>query len=161
MNIKTFNFPSFEEWKVGQDFRQSIGEYKCCIHGYAYMAQFTNERIYEASIKYYDYDGLEVLFESSMSCFPDEYDHLSKWYEKVTVELNSKWKEYILKTYFDEAKDKLILEHIKKLYCEYRYFCNECPKMYDFSCSGANASKCQIKKDKILAEIKKLKSQLK
>lgn len=102
MDIKTFNFPTLEEWSDKQHFRQSIGEYECRIYGYDdYRFQFTNEHIYEASIKYYDYDGPKVIFESKMSCLPDDYYHLKKWYEKVTVKINDIWKEYILKTYFD------------------------------------------------------------
>jgi hypothetical protein len=35
----------------------------------------------------------------------------------------------------------------------YLQFCDNCPKAYDFTCSGANIKECQKEKDKIVKEI--------
>ena len=91
-----------------QDFRQCIGEYECHIYGHSCFSQFTNERIYEATIKYYDYDGSKLIFESRISCFPDDCYHLHIWYENVKSKINEKWKEYIFKKYFDEIDDSVL-----------------------------------------------------
>ena len=58
------------------------------------------------------------------------------------------------------AKNSLTVtqEQIQKLYDDYMHYCEECPKAYDFTCSGADARKCEKEKKKLLEKIKKLKS---
>lgn len=48
--------------------------------------------------------------------------------------------------------------HKKQAYTEdilYQFFhwCDDCSKAYDFTCSGADASLCETKKNKLLAKI--------
>ena len=101
MKIKTFDLPSFDEWVDKHSFRQNIAEYECNIHGHYYVPKFTNELIFEASIKYYAFDGPRVIFESRMSCFQDDYYHLSRWYKDVTSKINKEWIEYITDKYLE------------------------------------------------------------
>ena len=48
-------------------------------------------------------------------------------------------------------------EQIQNLYYDYMHYCDECPKAHDFTCSGADAEKCEKEKEKLLEKIKKLK----
>ena len=38
---------------------------------------------------------------------------------------------------------------------QYIHFCDNCPKAYDFTCSGADSKKCEEVKAKLLEKIKK------
>ena len=38
-------------------------------------------------------------------------------------------------------------KHIQNLYYDYMHYCEECPKAYDFTCSGADARKCEKEKE--------------
>lgn len=44
---------------------------------------------------------------------------------------------------------------VNALIYQYMHFCDECNKAYDFTCSGANAKKCEVAKNKLLLEIKR------
>lgn len=100
MIFKTFTFPSFEEWNKKQEYYKKIGDYTCSIKVFScgcdkstYIATFANSdnptNIYVAKI-----------FCSSISCNMSDSETLKAWYEKVTVQINDKWKDFILDTYF-------------------------------------------------------------
>ena len=44
-------------------------------------------------------------------------------------------------------------DEVKELQRQYDQFCNDCPKAYDFTCSGANVKICEEKKNEILKKI--------
>ena len=45
---------------------------------------------------------------------------------------------------------------IQEIIFDYYHFCQECPKAYDFTCSGFDSNKCQEEKKKLLTKLKKL-----
>ena len=98
MDIKTFNFPSFEEWLKDQNWDQDIGAYKCFFKTTHYS--YTTEVLYEAYIIEYYWSENIVVFKSTMSCSPNDYYQLNKWYTCVIAKINEKWKKHIFKTYF-------------------------------------------------------------
>lgn len=54
-----------------------------------------------------------------------------------------------------------LTDEVKELQRQYEQFCNDCPKAYDFICSGANAKACEEKKNEILRKILERKENLK
>lgn len=47
----------------------------------------------------------------------------------------------------------------KELYGQYTQFCMECPKAYDFTCSGADSKRCEEKKAEILNKCRNKQNQ--
>lgn len=45
------------------------------------------------------------------------------------------------------------MSEIKDLLNKYVHFCDDCPKAYDFTCSGSDAEKCGKEKQEILDKI--------
>lgn len=39
-----------------------------------------------------------------------------------------------------------------KIYKQYIHFCDECPKVYDFTCSGADSKRCEKEKASLIDE---------
>ncbi len=99
MNIKTFSFPPFEEWLKNQTVEQEIGAYVCFfkLNHYSY----STEILYQAYIVQYCWNKRIVIFKSTISCSPNDYYQLKKWYNYVIAQINTKWTEYILKTYLN------------------------------------------------------------
>lgn len=99
MIIKTFTFPSFEEWYKTQKYYQRIGDYICAIDIYVYgnaknkytaiLANSCAKNIHLDSIFYYE-----------IACNTADHESLKKWYEKATTYINNTWKDFIFKTYF-------------------------------------------------------------
>ena len=52
-----------------------------------------------------------------------------------------------------------LTDEVKELQRQYEQFCNDCPKAYDFTCSGANAKVCEEKKNEILKKILKIQKE--
>ncbi len=100
MTLKTFTFPSFEEWNKEQEYYEKIGAYTCAIE----VSEWAHdESKYVAAFAASDDPIITFLkkdFYSSIECDPHDYQTLKNWYEKVTVEINDKWKYFILDTYF-------------------------------------------------------------
>ena len=46
-----------------------------------------------------------------------------------------------------------------ELFRQYMQFCSECPKAHDFTCSGANAAACEVKKQSLLQKIKNISAE--
>lgn len=44
-------------------------------------------------------------------------------------------------------------DEAKELYRRYKQWCDECPKAYDFTCSGASAERCRQEKRKLLLQM--------
>ena len=51
--------------------------------------------------------------------------------------------------YIEKGKEIQNMQAAEK-YRLYMQWCNECPKAYDFTCSGADAKKCEQEKQKLL-----------
>lgn len=60
----------------------------------------------------------------------------------------------MLKNYCD--KPRTLDETIRDAIYDYMHFCDECPKAYYFTCSGADAKKCEKEKNKLFDLIKEL-----
>ena len=44
-------------------------------------------------------------------------------------------------------------EEKENLIRKYMQWCQDCPKAYDFTCSGASAKKCEEEKEKLLKDV--------
>lgn len=104
IKVKTFNFPSFEEWRNNEyKYSTSIGVFKCVIkpvclgngettYAIAVAADPLPTNIYVDKIIYH---AFEVKREQT--------DILKVWYENIIKRVNQEWSDYI-KTYIEEDK---------------------------------------------------------
>lgn len=104
MTIKTFEFPSFEEWNKTRKYSQKIGDYTCAIETVAGWCNVNTKNDYEAVIANSDNPTnihVKKIFNKCINdCDESDEKTLKEWYEAVIVELNDKWKAFILDTYF-------------------------------------------------------------
>lgn len=49
---------------------------------------------------------------------------------------------------------------LQELLRQYKHFCDDCPKAYDFTCGGADAKKCDAIKQALLNRIKDIQDEL-
>lgn len=103
MTIKTFAFPSFEGWvKKGSVVRVELGAYCCEIRAYSWG---NNSTIYKLAASYVDRNPLNIyspqIFSRRFEDFGDN-EKLKKWYDEVTLEFNSFWKNLVISTYIEE-----------------------------------------------------------
>ncbi len=47
---------------------------------------------------------------------------------------------------------------LQELLRQYKHFCDDCPKAYDFTCSGADAKKCDAIKQALIYRINEIQN---
>ena len=102
MTVKTFNFLPFKKWNKKQNYCQTIGDYTCAIKAVSWGCNGNSKNTYAAVIANSSNPTniyIPKIFEGYISCEAQDEETLNRWYEEITLELNEKWKEYILKTY--------------------------------------------------------------
>lgn len=102
MIVKTFTFPSFEEWNKTQNYSQTIGDYTCAIKTVAWGCNGNIKNNYQAVIANSDNPTniyVDKIFTEHISCDVSDKKTLKEWYEAIIVTLNDKWKAFILETY--------------------------------------------------------------
>lgn len=107
MNIKTFSFPSFNEWNKTRQYSQKIGDYTSTIKTIAWGCNGNTKNDYEAAIANSDNPTniyVSALFADFISCDVSDTTKLKKWYESVVIKLNDSWKTFILETYLNTEK---------------------------------------------------------
>jgi len=107
INIKNWDFPSFEDWdKDDREYRATIGSYNCHIRMFSWST-IKDEITYKAAISISD-NPLNVHSETIVRYFvgvsSTETDKLKQWYEDICKEMNLKWEEYILEEYIDQGE---------------------------------------------------------
>lgn len=103
MKIKSFNFPSFEEWvQKGNSIHLEIGAYYCEIFP-SYKCRYSTKYTFEVS--YIAKTSLNkfavAIFSRNIIEANENSDNLKTWYENSISEFNSFWKKHIKETYFD------------------------------------------------------------
>lgn len=109
MRIKTFEFPSFEEWNKTQEYSQKIGDYTCAVEAVVSGCDGDTENFYQAAIANYDYPTnilVKKIFAKGISCDRSDEKAIKEWYEVATAELNDAWKAFVLKKYLCMEKEE-------------------------------------------------------
>lgn len=105
MEIKKFNFLSFEEWKGRKkEFRQRIGAYTCAIGPFSVGCNGNTKNEYLAIIASGESPmniHAKRLFFERLECDSKDEQKLKKWYEDMILKINQKWEDFILETYLD------------------------------------------------------------
>ena len=115
MKIKTFSFPTFEEWRIqcrnkevpfseSYTYLQRIGAYRAIIQTTAWGTGKQSDSVLYTAVLEHDNEGKWWIYRETHYSEPLQYEELKNWYESVTEKINEAWKEYILKTYFDETE---------------------------------------------------------
>lgn len=97
MTIKTFDFPSFEEWNKTQEYKQKIGDYACSISIETFGPKGDPRNNFQVAIANADYPTNKMFSEMNYNILDETT--LKEWYEEVIVKLNDEWKKFVLETY--------------------------------------------------------------
>lgn len=101
LEIKTFDFPSFEDWfKTRKNFKLTIGQYTVKFEKFWPTSTTYLAFCYNISFNHYRFE------------FDDEKDinniekiaNFKKWYEDTCVKLNEDFVNHIYQTYMKEDK---------------------------------------------------------
>ena len=102
MKIKTFVFPTFEEWeKRKNEVRLELGAYCCEVSAFSW----SNDGVtYMLAASLADRNPLNIYTSKIFRrCFEYKGDHekLKDWYESSVLEFNAFWENHIMETYFE------------------------------------------------------------
>lgn len=100
MTLKAFTFPSFEEWNETYEYVQKIGDYTCAIDCFDFSSEELDCIAAFANSNNPTSEYVPKVFCSSIRCNISDNKTLKDWYEKVTIQISDKWKNFILDTYF-------------------------------------------------------------
>lgn len=103
MQIKTFKFPTFEDWeKRGNKIRLEIGAYCCEIRAFSWSKGSTT---YMLAASLSNRNPLNI-YTNKLFCSRFEYEgdneKLKEWYETAISEFNTFFENHIKSTYFVE-----------------------------------------------------------
>lgn len=99
--VKTFVFPSFDQWLITGMFSMNIGEYKCTIMKFFSSNCSIHETEYHAYIDSSTSSLFKKILNESIIIDTGDTKSLKEWYYYITRKINEVWVEYFLKTYFD------------------------------------------------------------
>lgn len=100
--VKTFDFPTFEEWIERKcEWYKNIGVFYCSISPFCWS---NNGTTYVVSIAANDNPSnmyVKKIYQDSIKdvIFKRDNDKLKQWFSSATEEANKKFIEYIEKTY--------------------------------------------------------------
>ena len=122
MKFKGFNFPTFEEWEKNRyhatDFISTFTADICISQK---NASFTIPDEFSAYVSFRTSGYYDILFKYiSLPTFyynpvKDSKENLKNWYNSVIKELNEKFEEYLITTFFEISSDNEIDKTIIKL----------------------------------------------
>lgn len=106
MKIKSFPFPTFEEWvKSNKEIRVDVGEYRCEIRAFSWTSGKLKVN-YKFAVSLSNENPLNIFTPHSFFCESFEYtgdnEKLEQWYYDTIKEFDDFWKNYIKSTYLEE-----------------------------------------------------------
>lgn len=105
MGIKTFQLPSFEEWKSkNYDYTGKLGVFYCSVERFCYYSDGICFKLSVANFEIPSNINVNQIISISYMHVPSEPDAMAKleaWYNGLQEALNKKWFEYIEHTYLN------------------------------------------------------------
>lgn len=101
LKIKTFEFPSFEEWfETRKKFCLTIGKYTVHLEKDWPTLPIYSCHCHNISIDYYSFEFDDEKDVNN----PEKMASFQKWYEDTCVNFNNDFEKYIYETYMKEDK---------------------------------------------------------
>lgn len=104
IKVKTFDFPSFEEWRNNEyKYSTSIGVFKCVIEPFCWGNGETTYAIAVAADPIPTNIYVNKIIYHVVEIKSEQTDILKVWYENIIKRVNREWADY-MKTYIEEDK---------------------------------------------------------
>ena len=109
MEVKKFNFPSFEQFRKHNKFEKSVGTYKACLAVFSWNVDGEHKTYHFAMSS--DFNPLNIysrqIFFRRFDWTPesDKNGEFEAWYNKTLAEFEEFWDKFIKETYLENTEE--------------------------------------------------------